>query len=62
MLGNTVRLRFVYVPIKEKRKTFRFTGFWLKGSECSAPEKKKYISVIHIIKVIDHKSAILTFF
>lgn len=44
MLGNTVRLRFVYVPIKEKRKTFRFTGFWLKGSECSAPEKKKKIS------------------
>ena len=40
MLGNTVRLRFVYVPIKRKRKTFRFTGFWLKDSECCVLEKK----------------------
>lgn len=41
MLGNNIRLGFVCVPTREKRKTLKFTGFWIKVSECSASVKGK---------------------
>ena len=41
MLGNNIRLGLVCVPTREKRKTLKFTGFWIEDSECSASVKGK---------------------